>query len=156
MSRATSHVPEGHRTLAPYLIVRDAAAAIDFYVRALGAKEVSRMPGPDGRVMHAELHIGDSRFMLAEEAKERGALSPTTIGGSPVSLFLYLPDVDARFQQAVSAGATAVSPPADQFWGDRWGMLTDPFGHTWQLATHIEDLTPQEMMERMSKLGANA
>lgn len=143
-------VPAGYHTISPYLIVRGAADAIDFYTQAFGAHETGRMAGPDGRVMHAELKIGDSRVMLTEETPAMNALSPQSLNGSPVSLFLYVEDVDAQFARAVEAGATPVQQPADMFWGDRWGMVTDPFGHSWQLATRLEDLTHEQVRERMA------
>lgn len=139
-------VPAGYHTVTPYLVVRDGAKAIDFYSRAFGAKELGRMDGPDGKVMHAELQLGDSRIMLSEEMM--GNKSPQSLGGSPVSVFLYVEDVDSVFQQAIDAGAKADMPPADMFWGDRYGKLTDPFGHQWGMATHIEDVAPEEMGKR--------
>ena len=141
-------VPAGYHTVTPHLVVRDAAKAIDFYAAAFGAEELYRMPGPDGAVMHAELMIGDSRVMLGEEAPQMGALSPQTIGGSPVSLLLYVKDVDASFTRAGQAGCTIQMPPTDMFWGDRYGKVQDPFGHQWALATHKEDVTPEEMHRR--------
>ena len=143
-------VPDGYHTVTPHLVVRDAAKAIDFYAAAFGAEELYRMPGPDGAVMHAELMIGDSRVMLGEEAPQMGALSPQTIGGSPVSLLLYVKDVDASFTRAGGAGCTIQMPPTDMFWGDRYGKLVDPFGHKWSLATHKEDVSPEEMAKRMA------
>jgi PhnB protein len=131
-------------------VVKDAAKAIDFYKRAFGAQELSRMPGPGGKgVMHAEIQIGDSKMMLSDEMPGAGCSSPETLGGTTSQVFLYFPDVDAAYQQAVSAGANAVMPPADMFWGDRFGKLSDPFGHQWGMATHKEDVAPQEMQKRM-------
>jgi PhnB protein len=131
------------------LVVKDAAKAIDFYKRAFSAKEIDRMEGPGGKgIMHAEIQIGDSRLMLADEFPGGGCVSPQSLGGSTCQLFLYVPDVDAAFQQAVSAGATADMPVADMFWGDRYGKLTDPFGHHWGLATHKEEVPKQEMKKR--------
>jgi PhnB protein len=141
-------VPEGYRTVTPYLMARRADQAIEFYKRAFGAKERFRMQGQDGRVMHAELQIGDSLVFLCDEFPEMGGKSPETLKGSPVSLFLYVEDVDAWFQQAVDAGATVKTPVADQFWGDRWGALTDPFGHEWHLATRVEEVSPEELERR--------
>ena len=141
-------VPDGFHTITPYLIVDNAGAAIDFYKNAFNAREIMRMPGPDGRVMHAELQIGDSRAMMAEASPQMGARSPKTLGGPGVSLFLYVEDVDAWFKRAVDTGAAVKMPVSDMFWGDRYGSVTDPFGHEWQLATHIEDLTPEEMGKR--------
>lgn len=150
LESSVSPVPEGHHTLTAYVVVGDAAEAIDFYTRALGAEERYRMPGPDGSVAHAELAIGDSVLMLADENPQTGSRSPKTLGGTPVHLFLYHEDVDAAFERAVAAGATPVMPPQDMFWGDRYGRLTDPFGHEWSMATHIEDVPPEEMEARMA------
>jgi PhnB protein len=142
-------VPDGYRTVTPYLTVKGAAEAIDFYKRAFGAQEVERMTGPDGKsVMHAEIRIGDSIVMLADEMPQMGTRSPQTLGGATGSIFLYVPDVDSAFKRALDAGARATMPPADMFWGDRFGKLTDPFGHEWGLATHREDLTPEEVRQR--------
>jgi len=144
-------VPEGYHTLTPYLTVRDAVRAIDFYKRAFGAEERGVMKGPDGKVMHAELKIGDSIIMLAEEFPEYGALSPQAIGGSAMGLHIYLDGVDAAFDRAVQAGAKVEMPVADQFWGDRYGKLTDPFGHKWSIATHTKDLSIDEMKRDMDE-----
>jgi PhnB protein len=144
-------VPDGYHTLTPYLVIRDAAKAIEFYEKAFGAKETFRMPGPGGKIMHAELQIGDSMLMLAEEMPEYGAKSPQALGGSPVNVFLYVEDADKVFNQAVAAGATVTMPLADQFWGDRYGKLADPFGHQWSVATHKEDVAPEEMAKRAAK-----
>ncbi len=144
-------VPDGYHTLTPYLVIRDAAKAIEFYKKAFGAKETFRMPGPGGKIMHAELQIGDSMLMLAEEMPEYGAKSPQALGGSPVNVFLYVEDADKVFNQAVAAGATVTMPLADQFWGDRYGKLADPFGHQWSVATHKEDVAPEEMAKRAAK-----
>jgi uncharacterized glyoxalase superfamily protein PhnB len=141
-------IPAGYRTVTPYLVCRGAADAIDFYKRAFGAKEKVRMPGPDGKVAHAEIQIGDSRLMLGEESLETGAKSPQTLGGSAQSVLLYVKNVDAFANKAVAAGATVVMPIQDMFWGDRYGKLKDPFGHEWSVATHKEDLTPKEMAKR--------
>jgi uncharacterized glyoxalase superfamily protein PhnB len=149
---AVKPVPDGYHTITPHLVVRDAAKAIAFYAKALGAEERFRMPGPGGSVMHAELNIGDSVVMLGEEAKERGALSPQSIGGSPVSLLIYVEDVDASFARADKAGCTVQMPPTDMFWGDRYGQLVDPFGHRWAIATHKEDVSPEEMARRMAAM----
>jgi len=150
---AVKPIPDGYHTVTPYLIVNDATAALEFYGQAFGATELMRMPGPDGKVMHAEIRIGDSPVMLADEFPEMNAKSPQAYGGSPVSIMLYVEDVDSRFKQAVDAGAKEVRPLQDQFYGDRVGTLEDPFGHTWSLATHIEDLTPEEIGERMQSMG---
>jgi uncharacterized glyoxalase superfamily protein PhnB len=141
-------IPEGHHNLTVYLCVTDADAAIRFYTKAFGATELFRMPGPGGKVAHAELAIGDSRFYLSDEFAEMGARSPHALGGTPAGLFLWSEDVDAAWKRATEAGATVKMPLADMFWGDRFGILVDPFGHEWQLATHKEDLTPEEMARR--------
>ena len=145
---AAQAVPEGYRTLTPYLSVDDAAAAIDFYQRAFGATERGRMDGPDGKIAHAELAIGDSIVMLADPFPQFQAKPPKELGGTSVGLFLYVENVDEVFRQAVEAGATSTMEPEDQFWGDRFGTVTDPFGHQWQIATHVEDVPPEEMEER--------
>jgi PhnB protein len=144
-------VPDGYHTVTPYLVIRDAAKAIEFYKKAFDAKETFRMPGPGGKIMHAELEIGDSKVMLGEEMPEHGAKSPQALGGSPVNVFLYVEDADKVFQQAVAAGARVTMPLADQFWGDRYGKLADPFGHQWSVATHKEDVAPEEMAKRAAK-----
>jgi PhnB protein len=140
-------IPEGYHTITPYLAVQDAAKAIDFYKRAFGAKEIMRMDGPPGKIGHAELQIGDSRIMLADEMPGMSR-SPKSLGGSPVGIFLYVENVDSVFNQAVSAGAKVTAPLEDMFWGDRYGKLDDPFGHSWSVATHKEDVAPQEMAKR--------
>ncbi len=144
-------IPDGYHSVTPYLIVHDAAAALDFYKKALGAVETVRMPAPGGRVGHAEIRIGDSVVMLADEHPEMGAKSPRTIGGSPISLMVYVEDVDARVAQAVAAGGRLVRPVADQFYGDRTGGVDDPFGYHWYLATHVEDVPPDELKKRAQK-----
>ena len=142
-------IRDGFRTVTPYLTLKGAAQAIDFYKRAFGAQEVERMTGPDGKsVMHAEIKIGDSIVMLSDELPQTESHSPQTLGGTTGSIFLYVPDVDAAFKRAVDAGAKAVMPPADMFWGDRFGKLVDPFGHHWAMATHKEDLSPEEVRKR--------
>ncbi len=149
MSSKVKPVPDGYRTITPYLYVRGAAKALDFYKKAFGAVEKVRMPGPGDSIMHAEIRIGDSMLMMTEENPERGAKSPLAYGGATSAIFLYVDDVDTWFKRAVSAGATARMQPSDMFWGDRYGSLVDPFGHEWGLATHKEDVTPQQMAERM-------
>ena len=139
--------PAGYHTVTPYLVVDDGARAIEFYKKAFGATETVRMAGPDGKIGHAEFKIGDSFVMLSDEMM--GNRSAKALGGSPVGIFLYVDDVDAVFKQAVDAGGTSEMPPADMFLGDRFGRLTDPFGHKWSLATHIEDVSPEEMKKRM-------
>lgn len=149
---AVQPIPEGYHSVTPYLIVHDAAGAIDFYQRAFGAVEVLRLPGPAGKVGHAEIRIGNSHVMLADEHLERGARSARTIGGSPVSLLVYVEDVDAQFARAVAAGAKVTRPVENQFYGDRSGGVEDPFGYTWYLATHIEDVSSEEMQRRMAAM----
>jgi PhnB protein len=141
-------VPEGYHTLTPYLAVDDASAAIDFYQRAFGAKERVRMHGPDGMIAHAELEIGDSKVMLADPFPQASTRPPKELGGTSVGVFVYVENVDEVFQQAVDAGATPTMEPDDQFWGDRFGSVTDPFGHSWQISTHVEDVPPEEMEKR--------
>jgi PhnB protein len=149
---AVKAIPEGYHTVTPYLIVNGAARALDFYRKAFGAKEQVRMPGPDGKVMHAEIQIGDSKVMLADEFPQMGAKSPQSIGGTPVGICLYVAKVDAVYEQAVAAGAKVERPLQDQFYGDRSGTVIDPFGHKWTIATHIEDVTPAEMEKRMAAM----
>jgi len=145
--------PEGYHTATPYLIIKDAAQAIEFYKKAFGATEVMRFAQPDGRIGHAEIKIGDSHIMLADEFPEMGARSPQSLGGSPVSILLYVEDVDAQAKQAVAAGAKVVRPVKDQFYGDRSGSFEDPFGHQWHIATHVEDVAPDEMHKRAAAAG---
>ena len=145
---ATQAIPEGYRTATPYLIVQGAAHAIEFYKRAFGATEVLRMADPQGRVGHAEIRIGDSVIMLADEHPGMGYRGPRTLGGSSVSILLYLEDVDAVFERAVKAGARELRPVTNQFYGDRSGTLEDPFGHVWTIATHVEDVSPEELKRR--------
>jgi len=149
---AVKAIPDGYHTLTPYLTVKGAREAIAFYQKALGATELFTMPGPGGAVMHAELQVGTSRLMLAEENPQMGTKSPKTIGGSPVSVFIYTEDVDADIKRAEAAGATVTMPAADQFWGDRFGAFEDPFGHQWSVATHKEDVSPEEMANRMKAM----
>ena len=144
--------PDEYHTATPYLIIRDAAQAIEFYQRVFGATEMMRMPGPGGKIMHAEIQIGDSRIMLADESPQMNAISPQTLGGSASFLMLYVDDVDTMFGRAVAAGAKAERPVQNQFYGDRSGGLVDPFGHRWHLATHIEDVTPEEITRRMAAM----
>ena len=145
-------IPDGYHSITPYLIVNNAARALDFYRDAFGATELMRMEQPGGKVGHAEIQIGDSRVMLADEFPEMGAKSPTSIGGSPVGLMLYVEDVDTRFKQAIAAGAQELRPVQDQFYGDRSGTLLDPFGHQWTIGTHKEDLSPEEINQRMAAM----
>jgi PhnB protein len=148
MTYKVKSIPEGYHTLTPYLIVHDAAGAIEFYKQAFGATEMFRMAGPDGRIGHAEIRVGDSQIMLADEHPEMNARSPRTIGGSPVSFMLYVEDVDGIVAQALAAGATLKRPIANQFYGDRTGGVEDPFGHNWYIATHVEDVAPEELQRR--------
>ena len=145
-------IPAGFHTITPHLVIKGAAEAIEFYKRAFGAEELGRMPfpGPDGQVKlgHAALQIGDSRLFLVDEFPEHGATAPTA--SSPVTIHLYVTDADAAFERAVEAGATVTGPLTDMFWGDRYGTLVDPFGHHWSIAEHLEDLTPEQMQERMA------
>lgn len=148
MQKTVKPVPDGYHTVTPYLIVRGAAQAMDFYARAFGASETLRLTGPKGSIVHAELRIGNSPIMLGEESAAWEAFAPPHFNGSPVTICLYLSDVDAAFRQAVDAGATAKRPPADQFYGDRTANVLDPYGHTWHLATRKEDLTREQMQRR--------
>jgi PhnB protein len=149
---AVKPIPEGYHSVTPYLIINGAASAIDFYKQVFRAEEVFRMAAPDGKVGHAELKIGDSHIMLADEYPDMGFRGPQAIGGTPVSLLLYVEDVDDCFNRAIAAGAQALKPVKDQFYGDRSGTLTDPFGHVWTVATHIEDVAPEEMEQRMKAM----
>ncbi len=153
MTSRVKPIPEGYHTATPYLIIKDAARAIEFYKKAFGATELMRMAQPDGRIGHAEIRIGDSPIMLADEFPEMGHRSPQSLGGSPVSILLYVEDVDALFNQAVSAGAKVQKPVQDQFYGDRIGGVTDPFGHVWYIATHKEEVSPEEMRKRAAAAG---
>ncbi len=157
---AVKAIPEGYHTLTPSITVRDAARAIEFYKKAFGAVEKGVMKGPDGKVMHAELRIGDSLFMLADEFPEFGSLSPQSVGGSGSGLHIYVEDVDSAFDRAIGAGGVVEMPVADMFWGDRFGKLVDPFGHKWSIATHTRDMSMEEIEEAqeefMSKLPKSA
>jgi PhnB protein len=152
MNSKVKPVPDGFHTATPYLIITNAAGAIEFYKKVFGATELSRLATPDGKVGHAEIRIGDSRIMLADEFPEWDARSPQTIGGSAVFIMLYVDDVDAVVSRAVAAGAKLFRPVADHFYGDRSGSLTDPFGHKWTISTHKEDVPPEEMKRRASAL----
>ena len=151
---AVKAVPDGYHSITPYLVCKGAAKAIEFYTRAFGAKEFVRMPGPEGRIMHAEVKIGDSMLMLADENPDRGAVAPPsgTLQRS-ASIMFYTDDVDATFKRALDLGASSIQTPTDMFWGDRMGNLMDPFGHQWAIATHKEDVTPDEMQKRMQAIG---
>jgi PhnB protein len=145
-------IPAGYHNVTPYLVIKGAAAAIDFYKKVFGAIEVMRMPQPDGRIGHAELKFGDSFVMLADEFPEMEVVSPKTLGNSPVGLLLYVDDVDAAVERAVALGATIKKPVEDQFYGDRTGTIEDPFGHKWTVAVHVEDVPPEEMQRRMAAM----
>jgi PhnB protein len=152
MPNPVKPIPEGYHSVTPYLVVKGAAAAIDFYKKIFGAVEIMRMPAPDGRIGHAELRFGDSVVMLADEYPEIQAVGPKTLGNTPVGLLLYVDDVDKTVERAVASGATIQKPVADQFYGDRTGTIEDPFGHKWTVATHVEDVSPEEMQRRMAAL----
>jgi PhnB protein len=145
---ATKPIPDGYHTLSTYLAVDDAAEAIEYYKRAFGAQERVRMEAPDDRIGHAELGVGDSVIMLSDPVPQASTRPPRELGGTSASIFMYVEDVDAVVKQAVDAGATLTMEVADQFWGDRFGTVTDPFGHVWSIATHVEDLTAEEITER--------
>jgi PhnB protein len=146
-------IPDGYHSVTSYLIVHDGAAALDYYKRAFGATELMRMPTPDGRVAHAEIKIGDSIIMLADEFPEMEAISPKTLGGVASGLMIYVPNCDKVFDQAIKAGGTVKRPLQNQFYGDRSGTLMDPFGHKWTVSTHVEDVTPEEIEKRMAAMG---
>jgi PhnB protein len=152
MTATTKPIPDGYHTATPYLVIKDAAKAIDFYKEAFGASESMRLASPDNKIMHAEIKIGDSPIMLCDECPDWNALSPQTIGGTAVSIMLYITDVDSVVNRAVAAGARLLMPVADQFWGDRMGTVADPFGHKWSIATHIEDVSPEEIEKRAKAL----
>jgi len=154
MPNPVKPIPDGYHTVTPYLVLKGAARAIDFYKQAFGATELLRMPRPDGTLGHAEIKIGTSPIMLADEDPAMGARSPESFGGSPVSILLYVEDADALFARAVRAGAKEVRPMADQFYGDRMGGVSDPFGYTWYIATHKEDVSEEEMRRRASAANA--
>jgi len=149
-------IPEGYHSVTPYLCIDGAAEAIEFYKKAFGAKELSRMPAPGGKVGHAEVQIGDSHVMLADEFPEMGFRSPKSVGGTPVMMHLYVDDVDATVARAASAGAKVVRAVEDQFYGDRGGKIEDPFGHSWYVSTHVEDVTPEELEKRAAAMFAGA
>ena len=149
---AVNYIPKGYHSATPYLICKGAARAIDFYKQAFGATELMRFPGPGGSIGHAEIKIGDSPMMLADEMPQMGYRSPASLGGSPVSIMLYVQDVDKVVNQAVKAGAKLERPVADQFYGDRNGTIQDPFGHVWTIGTHKEDVSPEEMQRRAAAM----
>lgn len=146
---AVKPIPEGYSSVTPYLIVTGAAKALDYYKMAFGANELMRFDGPDGKIMHAEFQIGDARIMLADESPEMGYKSPQSLGGSGTALMLYVDDVDQTFERAVTGGGKVMKAVENQFYGDRSGSLTDPFGHVWTIATHVEEVAPDEMQRRM-------
>ena len=152
----TKPIPEGYHTATPYLIIRGASDAIDFYKKAFGATELFRFPAPDGKIGHAEIKIGDSPIMLADEYPEMGYKGPQSLGGSPVSIMIYVEDVDTVFNRAVASGASVKEPVSDKFYGDRLGTVTDPFGHVWHVSTHKEDVSPEEMERRAKAASAAA
>ena len=153
MTTNAKPIPEGYHTVTPYLTVNDAASAIEFYKKAFGATELMRLADPSGKIGHAEIRIGDSPIMLAEEFPEYGNRSPQSLGGSPVVIHLYVEDVDAVASQAIAVGAKVLIPVGDQFYGDRSGRFTDPFGHVWIISTHKEDVSPEEMQKRAVAAG---
>lgn len=150
---SVSPIPPGMTAVTPHLVCRNANEAMEFYKRAFGAVEYARLPGPDGKLMHGLLAIGGACIMLVDEFPGQGTTSPQSLGGSPVCLHLYVPDADATFARAISAGAQPVMPVADMFWGDRYGRLTDPYGHQWSVATHVRDLTPEQIAAAMPSPG---
>jgi PhnB protein len=154
MSKKIKPVPDGMHSVTPHLVCAGAAEAIEFYQKAFGAVDEGRLPGPDGRIMHAQIRINGSAVMLVDEMPEWGSLGPKALKGSPVTIHLYVDDVDAVVDRAVKAGAKVTMPVADQFWGDRYGQLEDPFGHRWSLATHVRDVPPEEWPEAMKKAAA--
>jgi len=155
-SQSVNPIPEGMHTVTPHLICAGAGDAIDFYKKAFGATETSRVPGPGGKLIHASIRIGDSAVMLVDEMPEWGSLGPKVLKGSPVVIHLYVDDVDAFTTRAVAAGAKVTMPVADMFWGDRYGQLEDPFGHRWSVATHVRDVSPADMQQAMQKMSQKA
>ena len=152
---ATPGIPAGLHTITPSLVIRDAVKAIEFYKRAFGAQEEGKFPGPDGKIMHASIKIGDSHLYITEENLQYGSKSPQTLGGTPVTIHLYVEDADAVFKKAVDSGCTVRMPIDNQFWGDRYGSVGDPFGHTWSIATQKEQLTPDQMKKRAEEFFAS-
>ena len=149
-------IPNGMHTVTPHLVCENAADAIAFYIKAFNAVELARLPGPEGKIMHAQIRIGDSHVMLVDEMRGCGALGPKALKGSPVTLHLYVEDANAVFNRAVASGATVKFPIEDTFWGDRYGVVEDPFGHNWSIATHIRDVSPEEMKQAIEKMCAAA
>jgi PhnB protein len=156
MSPSVKPIPDGYPRVSPYLVVDGAAQAIDFYTQVLGASERMRMGGPDGKIGHAELQFGDSVVMLADEYPDMGYVGPKAVGGTPVTIGVYVEDVDKTFDAAVKAGAKALRPVEDQFYGDRSGQIEDPFGHRWSISTHVEDVPPDEMQKRAAAMGGGS
>lgn len=154
MAPQVKPVPDGYHNITPYLVIKGAAAAIDFYKQAFGATEIARIAQPDGRIGHAELKLGDSHLMLADEFPEMDTVGPKTLGNTPVGLMLYVDDVDTVFAKALALGATVNKPLADQFYGDRNGTVIDPFGHKWTIATHKEDVSPEEIQRRVAAMSS--
>ncbi len=154
VAKKASPIPKGYHTVTPHLILRDTGAAIEWYKRALGAKELSRMPMPGGKIGHAEIKVGDSIVMLADEFPEMGQKSAETLGGSACNLMMYVKNVDQVFAKAVEAGAKTLAPVSDMFWGDRYGQLMDPFGNKWSIGTHVKDMTPKQMAQAMEAWSA--
>lgn len=154
MTQPVRPIPEGFRSVTPHLVCEGAAEALTFYQQAFGATELIRMPGPNGKLMHAEIRIGDSVLMLADDFPEYGSRGPRALQGSAVTIHLYVEDADALWNRALAAGATALMPLGDMVWGDRYGMLVDPFGHHWSIATHQRDVTPEQMQEAMASMPA--
>lgn len=152
-TNAVKPIPEGMHTLTPHIVCEGASDALAFYKKAFNAEELVRLPGPNGKIMHASIRIGDSVLMMMDDFPEWGTLGPKALKGSPVVLHLYVKDADAAIQQAVAAGAQVTMPAADMFWGDRYGQVVDPFGHRWSIATHKQDLTPEEIQQNMAKMG---
>ena len=152
MTSSVKPIPEGMHTVTPHLVCRNASEAIAFYVKAFGAVELFRMPGPSGKIAHAQIKIGDSVVMLTDESPDCGMAGPQTLEGTPVSLYLYVEDADRTFDRAVSAGMTVRAPLADMFWGDRWGEVEDPFGHRWHVATHKREPSMEEMQRAMAEM----
>jgi PhnB protein len=150
MATNVKPIPEGYHSVTPYLIIKGAAEAIEYYKKSFGATELFRMPTPDGKIGHAELKIGDSPIMLSDEHPDLGHVGPQTLGGTPVGIMIYVDDVDTIYKRAISGGGQEVKPLQDQFYGDRSGTLKDPFGHMWTVATHVEDVAPAEMEKRMA------
>ena len=149
---AVKAVPDGYHSITPYLIIEDAAKAIEFYKNIFGATEILRLPGPDGKIGHGEIRIGDSVLMMADETPDMGYRSPKALGGTPVGIMLYVEDVDRTFEKAIASGATVEKPVQNQFYGDRSGTVVDPFGYKWTIATHVEDVSPEEMQRRIADL----